>query len=211
MTTRIKICGIKTLADAMTAVDAGADYLGFNFHPQSARYVEVDQCAGITSVLKREAPSVGLVGVFVNAARDAILEIMQACSLDLAQLHGDESVEFCIGLGNKAFKALRGISAEQVQAYHRSEAPAFLLDAFVQGAYGGTGMSGDWSASAELAERYPFLLAGGLRPENVAEAIRRVHPWGVDVASGVESRPGEKDPIKIRSFVRTVRSMEVGT
>ncbi len=211
MTTRIKICGIKTLADAMTAVEAGADYLGFNFHPQSVRYIEVHQCAGITSVLKKEAPSVGLVGVFVNAARETILDILQACSLDLAQLHGNETAEFCNGLGNKAFKALRGFSTEQAQAYNRSEAPAFLLDADVKGAYGGTGMSGDWSASAELTKRYSFFLAGGLRPENVAEAIRRVHPWGVDVASGVESRPGEKDPIKIKSFVRTVRSMEAGT
>lgn len=211
MITRIKICGIKTLAEAMIAVEAGADYLGFNFHPQSARYIEVDQCAGITSILKKEAPSVGLVGVFVNAARGAILDILQACSLDLAQLHGDESAEFCNGLGNMAFKALRGVSTEQAQAYRRSEAPAFLLDADVKGAYGGTGITGDWSASAELAKHYSFLLAGGLRPENVAEAIRRVHPWGVDVASGVESRPGEKDPIKVKSFVRTVRSMETGT
>ena len=204
--TIIKICGIKTLPDALAAVKAGADYLGFNFYPKSARFIEKDTCAAITSILKREYPHVKLVGVFVNASVEEVQDILATCSLDLAQLHGDETPEMLKQLAPRAFKAFQGVP-ENVEAYTRNEAPVYLIDASVRGMYGGTGVTADWSAAAELAERYPILLAGGLNPDNVAEAVRQVNPWGVDVASGVEASPGSKDADKMKAFVQAVRSV----
>src|SRR5574341_979125 len=175
--TKIKICGIKTLNDALLAVDAGADYLGFNFYPKSVRFVEPSACARIVPMVKREHPQIQVVGVFVNSSVAEIKHVMQICSLDLAQLHGDET-------------------------------PALLVDASVKDKYGGSGTTADWSAAAELAKRVPLLLAGGLTPENVAKAVRRVQPWGVDVASGVEAGPGQKDAEKASAFVRAVRQAD---
>jgi phosphoribosylanthranilate isomerase len=202
--TKIKICGIKTLPNALAAIDAGADYLGFNFYPKSVRFIETDTCAKITFILKREHPEIQLVGVFVNSPMDEIKHILKTCSLDLAQLHGDESSEMLNALDGKAFKAFRGVP-QKVNGFAREQAPALLVDAAVKGAYGGTGVTADWSAAAKLAKRYPLLLAGGLNPENVAQAVRRVKPWGVDVASGVEANPGEKDAGRMKAFVKAVQ------
>ena len=205
--TIIKICGIKTLPDALAAIEAGADYLGFNFYPKSVRFIEKSACAEITSVLKREYPKVKLVGVFVNSSVEEIKDILQTCHLDLAQLHGDETPEMFAQLAPHAFRAFRGIP-ESNAGYERDEAPAMLIDAAVKGIYGGSGVTADWTAAAELAKKYPLLLAGGLTPENVADAVRQVQPWGVDVASGVESAPGEKDAGKMVQFVKAVREVE---
>lgn len=205
--TQIKICGIKTLPDALAAIEAGADYLGFNFYTGSVRFIEKTACAEITSVLKREYPQIKLVGVFVNSPVEEIKDILQTCSLDLAQLHGDEPPEMLSALNGKAFKAFRGIP-QSVNGFARSEPPAFLLDASVKGIYGGSGVTADWTAAAELAKKYPLLLAGGLTPENVAEAVRRVQPWGVDAASGVESAPGQKDAGKMVEFVKAIRNIQ---
>ncbi len=203
--TKIKICGIKTLKDALAAIEAGADYLGFNFYPKSVRFIEKSACAEITSVLKREHPQIKLVGVFVNSSVEEIKDILQTCHLDLAQLHGDEPPEIFTQLAPHAFRAFRGIP-ESNAGYERSEAPVMLIDAAVKGAYGGSGVTADWTAAAKLAKQYPLLLAGGLTPENVADAVRQVQPWGVDVASGVEAAPGEKDAEKMKAFVRAVQS-----
>lgn len=205
--TKIKICGIKTLKDALAAIEAGADYLGFNFYPKSVRFIEKSICAEITSVLKREHPQIKLVGVFVNSSVEEIKDILQTCHLDLAQLHGDETPETFAKLAPQAFRAFRGIP-ESNAGYERNEAPAMLIDAAVKGIYGGSGVTADWAAAAELAKKYPLLLAGGLTPENVADAVRQVRPWGVDVASGVESAPGEKDAGKMSEFVKAVRVAE---
>jgi phosphoribosylanthranilate isomerase len=205
--TEIKICGIKTIRDALAAIDAGANYLGFNFYPGSARFVDKETCAQITSVLKREHSNVRLVGVFVNRPVEGIKEVLRTCSLDLAQLHGDESPEMFSQLAPRAFKAFRGVPNGEMQSYLRSQAPAFLLDATLPGSYGGTGLTANWPAAAELSTHYPLLLAGGLNPGNVADAVRRVNPWGVDVASGVESRPGQKDASKMKDFVQAVGSV----
>ena len=202
-----KICGIKTLKDALAAIDSGADYLGFNFYPKSVRFIEKSACAEITSVLKREHPQIKLVGVFVNSSVEEIKDILQACQLDLAQLHGDETPETFAQLAPHAFRAFRGIP-ESNSGYERDEAPAMLIDAAVKGVYGGSGVTADWAAAAELSKQYPLLLAGGLTPENVADAVRQVQPWGVDVASGVESAPGEKDAEKMSVFVKAVREVE---
>jgi phosphoribosylanthranilate isomerase len=201
--TIIKICGIKTLIDALAAIDAGVDFLGFNFYPKSTRFIEKEICAEITSVLKREYPQIKLVGVFVNSAVGEVKNILETCSLDLAQLHGDETPEMFAQLVPRAFKAFRGIPSD-ITGYERNESPALLVDAAVKGVYGGSGVTADWSAAAELAKRYPLLLAGGLTPENVADAVLQVRPWGVDVASGVESAAGEKDAAKMKAFVQAV-------
>jgi len=205
--TIVKICGIKTLKDALAAVEAGADYLGFNFYPKSVRLIEKSACAEITPILKREYPQIKLVGVFVNSSVEEIKDILQTCHLDLAQLHGDETPEIFAQLVPHAFRAFRGIP-ESNEGYERNEAPTMLIEAAVKGVYGGSGVTADWTAAAELAKKYPLLLAGGLTPENVADAVRQVRPWGVDVASGVESAPGEKDAGKMKAFVKAVRELE---
>ncbi len=217
--TIIKICGIKTLKDALAAIEAGADYLGFNFYPKSVRFIEKETCAEIISVLKREHPQIKLVGVFVNSPVDEVKNILETCHLDLAQLHGDETPEMLESFSGKAFKAVRLSASTSVdlsvypflKSVPESALPALLIDAAVKGVYGGSGVTADWSAAAELAKKYPLLLAGGLTPENVADAVRQVKPWGVDVASGVESAPSEKDAAKMSAFVKAVKRAEIGS
>lgn len=220
--TIVKICGIKTLKDALAAIEAGADYLGFNFYPKSVRFIEKSACVEITSVLKRDYPHIKLVGVFVNSPVEEVKDILNTCSLDLAQLHGDETPEMLASLNGKAFKAIRLTTSESfapsvfvresvTESVDKSvDSPAMLIDAAVKGVYGGSGVTADWTAAAELAKQYPLLLAGGLTPENVADAVRQVQPWGVDVASGVESAPGEKDAGKMVQFVKEVKRLEIG-
>lgn len=204
--TKIKICGIKTVNDAVAATEAGADLIGFNFYPKSPRYVEVGMVRNIMSML-RQIGRVTTVGVFVNASVAEIFATMETLGLNLAQLHGDEPAGMLHQLAGQGFKAFRGIP-ERVNGFVRSDAPAFLVDASVKGLYGGSGVTADWNGAAELAKRFPLLLAGGLTPENVADAVRRVRPWGVDVASGVESAPGEKDAAKMKAFVKAVRTID---
>ena len=203
--TKIKICGIKTINDALAALDAGADMLGFNFYPKSPRYISVGQCRDIMSVMRKYS-HILYVGVFVNASVAEVRAAMETCALTLAQLHGDETPEMLNSLYGRAFKAFRGIPLN-LNGFAREDPPAFLVDASVKGAYGGTGVMADWGTAAELAKQYPLLLAGGLTPENVAEAVRRVKPWGVDVASGVESSPGVKDPAKMSAFVQAIKNL----
>jgi len=152
----------------------------------------------------RKYGHVTYVGVFVNATVAEVHATIETCGLSLAQLHGDETPEMMQSLNGKAFKAFRGVP-ERINGFARYDAPALLVDASVKGVYGGTGITADWSAAAEFAKRYPLLLAGGLTPENVGDAMRQVRPWGVDVASGVEASAGQKDPSKMRAFVQAVR------
>ncbi|MFN8412090.1 MAG: phosphoribosylanthranilate isomerase [Anaerolineales bacterium] len=201
--TKIKICGIKTVQDALAAMEAGADLIGFNFYPKSPRYIDVGICRDIMSVMRKYG-HVTYVGVFVNSPVEEVQGTIETCGLSFAQLHGDETPEMLNALNGKAFKAFRGIPSD-ITGYERNEAPALLVDAAVKGVYGGSGVTADWSVAAELAKRYPLLLAGGLTPENVAEAVRQVKPWGVDVASGVESEPGKKDAAKMSAFVKAVK------
>ncbi|HCB00898.1 MAG TPA: phosphoribosylanthranilate isomerase, partial [Anaerolineae bacterium] len=146
--TKIKICGIKTLKDATSAIEAGADMLGFNFYPKSPRYIEKNNCAEITSVLKEEYPHIKLVGVFVNSSMDEVKNILQTCSLDLAQLHGDETFEMLNELRDKSFKAFRGLVDEKLIVKNEIQ---FLLDASVKDSYGGTGIKADWNYANQLA------------------------------------------------------------
>ena len=194
------------MTDALAAIDLGADLIGFNFYPKSPRYIEVGHCRGIMSTVRKYG-YVKYVGVFVNASVAEVNATMETCGLSLAQLHGNETAEMLNGFDGKAFKAFRGVP-ENINGFARDDAPAFLVDAAVKGLYGGSGVTADWNGAAELAKKYPLLLAGGLTPENVADAVRQVKPWGVDVASGVESAPGEKDPRKMKAFVQAVKSLE---
>jgi phosphoribosylanthranilate isomerase len=206
--TKIKICGIKTVTDALDAMEAGADLIGFNFYPKSPRFIDAGRCRDIMSVMRRHGGYIQYVGVFVNASAAEIWATMDTCGLSLAQLHGDETPGLLNTLGGKAFKAFRGVP-KNIDGFARQAAPAFLLDASVKGMYGGSGVTADWSSAAVLAKENPLLLAGGLTPENVAEAIQQVNPWGVDVASGVESEPGKKDAAKMSAFVRAVRQVNL--
>ena len=204
---KIKICGIKTVNDALTAMNAGADLIGFNFYSKSPRYIDVGICRNIMSVMRKYG-HVTYVGVFVNATVEEIRATLNTCGLSLAQLHGDETPEMLNDLNGRAFKAFRGVP-ENVNGFAKDEVPALLVDAAVKGSYGGTGVTADWASAAGLAKKYSLLLAGGLTPENVADAMRQVNPWGVDVASGVESEPGVKDAAKISAFVKAVREAEI--
>jgi phosphoribosylanthranilate isomerase len=218
---KVKICGITTLEDALAAIDAGADLLGFNFYPRSPRFIERETCAALVNRLRGRGQRVTLVGVFVNAAPEVVTACLDACNLDYAQLHGSESPEDLAALAPWAFKAIRPAGTVEAKrealrylpvgfdGYDTLVAdpprPAFLLDAAVPGQFGGSGQVADWDMARVLARRWPLLLAGGLRPDNVADAIAAVHPWGVDVASGVESSPGHKDAAKMRAFVAAAR------
>lgn len=211
---KIKICGLTNYEDALQAIEAGADMLGFNFYPPSPRSISIDNCAEITSKICREFSHVIMVGIFVNESIEQIEHTLATCGLQLAQLHGDETPSDVETLGSRAYKAIRPKSeAEarvQLQQYagRGSTSPALLLDAYKLGSYGGTGEVADWSIAAELAQSTLLLLAGGLTPENVLTAIDKVNPWGVDAASGVESTPGKKDPIKMKTFMQAIHQQE---
>jgi phosphoribosylanthranilate isomerase len=208
---KIKICGITNPEDAQAAVEAGADALGFVLYRKSPRYVEAEVVKRVVADLP---PFVLPVGVFVNEEAATVRELMDACGLVLAQLHGDETAAYCESLGRPVLRAIRlrdRASLLGLGEYKgRARVRGFLLDAFAETARGGTGRMADWQLAAEAAKTVPVILAGGLTPENVGEAIRRVRPYGVDVSSGVEASPGRKDHDKIRAFVRAAR-LETGT
>ncbi len=205
-TLKIKICGITNIEDATAAVDAGADALGFVFYRRSPRYVEPTVAKGIVASLP---PFVVPVGVFVNEEAKVVRDLMDVCGLAMAQLHGDETASYCETLGRPALKAIRlrdRASLPALAEYQgRAGVRGFVVDAFSTEAYGGTGQVVDWGLAAEVARASRILLAGGLTPENVGEAVQKVRPYGVDVSSGVEAGPGKKDHEKIRSFIRAVR------
>lgn len=203
---KVKICGITNVEDALTAVEAGADAIGFVFHHTSPRRVTSDVVKRIVSQLP---PFVLPVGVFVNEDVKIVRDWMDDCGLAIAQLHGDEAAAYCELLGRPVLKAIRlkdrGSLLALAEYKGRSRVRGFVLDAFSAVSYGGTGQVTDWDLAAEAAKAARVVLAGGLTPENVAEAIRKVQPYGVDVSSGVESRPGKKDPAKIRAFINAVK------
>ena len=206
MGTRVKICGITNPADALAAVEAGADALGFNFYEKSPRQLTVPAAAKISRELP---PFIMRVGVFVNAPEDLVLRAIGEAGLTLLQFHGDEPPEFCTQFGLMSMKAFRVRDAGSLQELPKYQTDAYLLDAFSPAARGGTGERFNWDLALE-AQQFgkPVFLAGGLTPENVAAAVRKVRPFGVDVASGVESSPGKKDHQKVQAFIAAVRSVE---
>jgi phosphoribosylanthranilate isomerase len=202
---RVKICGLTRLEDALAACDAGADALGFNFFSGSRRCVTP---AVARDIVRRLPPFVTAVGVFVNQPREDVAHIADEVGLQVLQLHGDETPEDCAGFSLPVIKALRAdasLTAARVAAY---PVRAVLLDTPAL-TFGGTGIVFDWTRVGALALPLPVLLAGGLHPGNVADAVRVARPWAVDVASGVESAAGIKDAEAMRRFVRAARSVSL--
>ena len=193
------------------AIEFGADMLGFNFYPGSSRFISVDLCREISKEIKTNLPQIILAGIYVNCSTDLIAITQEKCLLDLAQLSGNEPVSDLKSIGESAIKTIHPSSLEEAislanrYAIRKSE-PAFLVDAFSPDFYGGTGKTTNWVMAAELAKSYAIILAGGLKPENVMQAITTVKPWGIDTASGVEISPGIKDPYKLKDFIQIIRS-----
>ena len=206
MLPKVKICGITNVEDALAAVEAGADAVGFVFHHASPRRVAADVVKRIVAQLP---PFVLPVGVFVNEDVKIVRDWMDDCGLAIAQLHGEEASAYCDLLGRPVLKAIRlrdrGSLLSLAEYKGRFRVRGFVLDAFSAVSYGGTGQVTDWGLAAEAARAAPAVLAGGLTPENVAEAIEKVKPYGVDVSSGVESRPGKKDHAKMRAFINAAK------
>jgi len=205
---RVKICGITSAEDALAAAEAGADALGFNFYAASPRYVPLSKAAGIA---KKLPPFVARVGVFVNPTQGEVERALGSMKLDWLQFHGDEDFDFVsrfpADMVIKAFRVKAKGDLKHLNPFAGSA--AFLLDAFSGEAYGGTGKAFKWEIAVEAKKRYkrPVILAGGLTPENVAEAVKKVKPWAVDTASGVESAPGKKDKEKMRRFIAAAKSI----
>jgi len=202
---KIKICGITNLADARAAVEAGADLLGFVFYAQSPRCLSIKQAAEIVRALPLYVVK---AGVFVNALKATVFRAMSECGLNILQFHGEETSDDCRQFGLMAMKAFRIRDADSLRALPDYQTDAWLLDAYAPGKPGGTGATFNWDLALE-AQKFgrPIFLAGGLTPENVAAAVRKVQPFGVDVSSGVESAPGKKDHDKIRQFIAAARSV----
>lgn len=203
---KVKICGITNVEDAEVAVRAGADALGFVMYRKSPRFVEPAVARTIVAGLP---PFVLPVGVFVNEEADRVRGLIDECGFALAQLHGDESALYCQNLGRPTLKAIRlkdrGAFLALAEFHGRANVRGVLIDAFSDQAYGGTGKTVDWTLAQEAARSMPIILAGGLTPANVAEAISQVRPYGVDVSSGVEQNPGKKDPDKVKAFIQAAR------
>ena len=200
--TKVKICGITSLEDALMAVEAGADALGFVFFDQSPRFIEPGRAARIIAELP---PFVQVVGLFVNASLDFVNLTADSCRLDIVQLHGEESPSYCQAVRRRVMKVFRVRGMESLAPMADYQVAAFLLDAYSPNAYGGTGASFDWDCALAAKGHGPIVLAGGLDPDNVASAVARVVPYGVDVSSGVESSPGRKDAEKVRRFIREAK------
>lgn len=211
--TRVKICGIKQTAHALAVVEAGGDFIGLVFAP-SQRQVTPVQAGEIVSAVKSRSHTIEVVGVFVNMPAQEVNMIASSCNLDRVQLSGDEPWEYCRQITKPLIKAVRIRAGQQPERIGTilaageqmlsSQRHLYLLDSQIEDKYGGTGTTFDWRLAQQVAKKFPVIIAGGLTPENVAQAIETVAPWGVDVSSGVEVG-GVKDVVKIRAFIEAVR------
>lgn len=201
--TKIKICGITNLNDALLALDLGADALGFIFYRNSKRYISSEDASRIISKLP---PFAKTVGVFVNQTVEELKFIKNEIGFDIFQLHGDEGPDYCRALGNTVIKAMRvkdRINQDNVDSFPVN---AVLFDAYSSAGFGGTGKSFDWGMLKDITSSKSVILSGGLTPENVAQAIDIVNPYGVDVSTGVEDYPGKKNAAKLKEFIKAVRN-----
>jgi phosphoribosylanthranilate isomerase len=205
MSTIVKICGITSITDGLAAVEAGADAIGLMFHEASSRHVTTAMAAEIARQLP---PYIIKVGVFVDPPEELVLRAIAECGLNLVQFHGQETPEFCLQFPVMTIKAFRIKDADSLKALPDYPTDAWLLDAYVKDKLGGTGEKFNWDLAVQ-AQQFgrPIFLAGGLTPENVADAVRQVRPYAVDVSSGVESAPGKKDHEKVRKFVKAAKSV----
>lgn len=209
---KVKICGITNLEDALAACEYGADALGFVFYRKSPRFIEPEKAKEIIGELP---PFVTTVGVFVDEDANMINEIVKTIGLHVVQLHGSESPEFCEGISGKIIKTFKMKGAQVVgarghgvsQEAERYRVSAYLLDTYKEGTEGGTGALFNWGVAKEAAKAGRLILAGGLTPENVKQAIKIVTPYAVDVSSGVEESPGKKDLIKVMEFIEGAKGM----
>ncbi len=200
---KIKICGITNRDDALVAIEAGADALGFIFYEQSPRYVKLREVANICAALP---PFVSKVGVFVNELEFEIEKAIAECGLDTLQFHGDEPPAFCQKFPAKAIKAFRMKDAQVLSQMVEYDVDAWLLDGFVAHAHGGAGQTFNWQWALDAKKHgKPIILGGGLTPDNVRAAVEKVQPYAVDVSSGIEREPGKKDHDKIRKFIAAAR------
>lgn len=211
----VKICGITNMEDALLAVEAGADYLGFIFYPPSKRSIGVRPAQQIVAQLRQRADCPTLVGVFVDETAVDMAQLLDSVGLDLAQLSGSE-VPALIGdkdspIYGRSYKAIKPTSMTEAEAeaewFAVDGKPSLLVDAYHPTMPGGTGELSDWGISAKLAQKLPgLMLAGGLTPDNVGAAVAQVRPFAVDVASGVEASPGKKEPDKVKLFIQRAKA-----
>ncbi len=210
--TIIKICGIKNEEHALAAAEAGADFIGLVFAP-SHRQISPAGAEKIVAALKNDKANVAVVGVFVNIPVGAVSRIADTCGLDWVQLSGDETWEYCRDLSRPVIKVVRPEQSGENLAYGaqmlRGQKHIFMLDTSDSDSYGGTGMTFDWQLAVPIARQFPVIVAGGLTPQNVTEAIQTIQPWGVDVSSGVETGR-VKDMDKVKKFIKAVRKADAG-
>jgi phosphoribosylanthranilate isomerase len=204
MLVKVKICGITSLEDAFCAANAGADALGFIFHEPSPRFISLEAAGSIAQKLPLHIVK---VGVFVDAQEELVLRAIAGCGLNLLQFHGNESPDYCLQFGLMSMKAFRIKEAASLKVLADYPTDAWLLDSHVADKLGGTGETFNWELARQAQQLgRPIFLAGGLTPENVADAVRQVQPYAVDVSSGVESSPGRKDHDKVRAFIQAAKA-----
>jgi len=213
--TQVKICGIKEEGHALAAVEAGADFIGFVFAP-SKRQVSSARAHEVINAVKRRSNAVKTVGVFVDTPASEVNRIADFCGLDWVQLSGNEPCEYCREITRPIIKSIR-ISQQRTEEIYADLTTGLktlsrrrftiLLDSQIEGKYGGTGTTFDWRLAQQVARKFPVIIAGGLSPQNVAQAIEIIVPWGVDVSSGVETE-GSKDVAKIKAFIEAVRRID---
>jgi len=200
---KVKVCGMTSLKDSLVAVEEGADAVGFIFYKKSPRSVTMKT---VREIVLELPPFVDTVGVFVDETAEQINKIADYCNLDIIQLHGDESPTFCKKIRRRVIKAFRIKDMQSVKKLSSFQVSGFLLDTFSENLHGGTGKVFDWNLALPAKKFGPVIMAGGLTPNNVQQAIRQVRPYGVDVCSGVESEPRIKDHKKIRAFLKNAKA-----
>lgn len=207
MSVKLKVCGITSIEDALVAIECGAEYLGFNFYPQSPRFIDPDAARRIIERLPRQVIS---VGVFVNEPQpEQVIKTLRLSGAQVAQLHGDEDDRYCAKVGRvRVIKALRIGPDFRLKSVKSFSVAAVLLDGYDKNLYGGTGKIANWEIAREAAKLTRVFLAGGLSPENIVEAIEAVEPFAVDVNSGVESAPGKKDAEKLKRLKEEMEKLK---
>ena len=199
----IKICGITNFQDAITISETGVDALGFVFYSGSKRYISPDKA---NEIIKELPPFINTVGLFVNEKRENVIDILHKCPVDILQFHGDESPEYCSRFNKRIIKAFRVKNDFSNNVFNSYSVNAFLLDGFTQGEYGGTGVSFDWDIALMSKKFGRIIIAGGLNPENIESALRKINPYGIDVSSGVEIEPGKKNINKVKEIVKICKN-----
>lgn len=208
MSVLVKICGLTNLDDTLDAVELGADFLGFNFYPDSPRFIEPNDALDIIQEVPQQVKK---VGIFVNQDPQTVIDTAVELQLDFLQFHGDESADYCNAFGRpwiKAFRLRDESDLEKIAAY---DSPWLLVDAYVEKAFGGTGVVSNWDLAKKAKKNGLLFLSGGLKPENVEQAISAVHPYAIDVASGVEQSPGIKDRSKIAELIARVKKIDISS